>query len=749
MKKTMISLMIILIGISTMYGDVRGLTTKSLFNGNERAVGAAPTGTPEIAEPNRIEYPFDRDEWETSDSMRVDLYLRAGTDHGMKFLHGDGSVMMLSQMGELEAIALEAIEIAPDWLEPPLRNVFSLMSPLNQERWAQLILGAQDPFIDEIAFCVAHTSVVYLESDYASPELFAENAELIYQIDQDLDYVEVIDYGTSVSDPDYYSTTQYQKAGPDDNRITIEVPRDIYYWYIVHPKITDDIPAYIDPTIQESNTTHINNIADPPDGVFWRDFLFYHADDGYPQLSEALSQVTNMVSDDGMQVDAIHAIQQWIQDVMDFTSGSERPHQPVRIYRKHMGRCGEHADITSAAARAALVPCTSVLSMSTDHTWNEFWDEGWTQWEPVNSSIDDPLVYENGWGKVFGTVFEIRSDGFLTSVTDRYSEGLASLILTVYDADSNPIDGARIILAIENDGMKSDMVAYTDENGQHEFIVGEGRTYYARIQTALGDYPENPDEYTLLREDAANGGEYTFQIPIDGHMPVTYNSPVTPPQDDEDDYRMVISFETSHQVLSGAVTWDDIDEVGERPIFFKEIEDRGTINCFTTTSDFYLFYQLGVPFESFYDFNDVIEGETLFDVPGTRDWCMFLDNRHRLNNAQLINGCMLFFVNSTGVGEESADSAPVFALAQNHPNPFNPETNIVFSIPREVPVRLDVFNIRGQKVCTLIDDVMKAGDHRITWQGEDSSGKQLGSGVYLYKLSTPDMTDVKKMIMLK
>ncbi len=749
MKRSVIWMMILIVGFTTMNAEPRGLTNKPLLDGSERAGSAAQTGTPQVSEPNHVEYPVDRGAWEISDSIRVDLYMRAGAYHGLKYRNSDGNAIVLSELGDLDDLAIQAIEKAPNWLTPPLRNVFSLMSPLNQQRWAQIIVDAQDPYIDEIAFCVAHTSVVYLESEYSYPQLFVENAELIYAIDEDLGYVEVVDYGTSATDDDYYSTTQYQKIDADGNTLTVEVPRDIYYWYLVHPKITDDIPTYVDPTIQESNTTHINNIADPPDGVFWRDFLYHDADDTYPRLSEALQAADAMIADDEEHTDVVHVVQQWILDVMDFTSDNERPHQPVRIYRKHIGRCGEHADITAAASRTALLPCTSILSMSTDHTWNEFWDENWVQWEPVNGYIDNPLVYENGWGKVFGTVFEIRSDGFLTSVTDRYSEGTCSLLLSVFDSIGNPIDGARIILAIENSGLVSDMVAFTDENGQHEFIVGEGRTYYAKIQTSLGDYPEEEDEYTLLQENTVDGGEYTFQIPISGDMPVTNNYSTAAPDDTTEDYRMMVSFETSSQVLSGIVTWDDIDEVGERPIFFKETDAQGTINCFTTTSDNFLFYQLGINFESFYDFVDVTEGEAMFNIPATNDWCMFLDNHHRLNNAQLINGYMNYYVYNTGVDDELTDMPPIFALEQNHPNPFNPETNIAFSIPQDAPVKLEVFNILGQKVCTLADGVMKAGDHKVTWQGRDSEGKQLGSGVYLYKLTTPGKTDVKKMLMLK
>jgi len=99
-------------------------------------------------------------------------------------------------------------------------------------------------------------------------------------------------------------------------------------------------------------------------GVFLAEFSFFnYADAGYPLLRDCLANTTVTWDITGNTTnDAIHTIQNWINDSMDFTSNAERPHQPVRIYRKHIGRCGEYADITAAACRSALIPCTSIFS---------------------------------------------------------------------------------------------------------------------------------------------------------------------------------------------------------------------------------------------------------------------------------------------------------------------------------------------------------------------------------------------------
>ncbi len=93
---------------------------------------------------------------------------------------------------------------------------------------------------------------------------------------------------------------------------------------------------------------------------------------------------------------------------------------------------------------------------------------------------------------------------------------------------------------------------------------------------------------------------------------------------------------------------------------------------------------------------------------------------------------------------------PKFAqLQQNYPNPFNPETNIAFSLPQKSQVEIVVYNVKGEKVKTLVKESMDAGNHQVTWYGKNDQNKSVGSGVYFYKIRTSDFTDVKKAILLK
>ena len=89
-----------------------------------------------------------------------------------------------------------------------------------------------------------------------------------------------------------------------------------------------------------------------------------------------------------------------------------------------------------------------------------------------------------------------------------------------------------------------------------------------------------------------------------------------------------------------------------------------------------------------------------------------------------------------------------FSLGQNYPNPFNPSTVIPYQLPTAGHVRLDVFNVLGQRLATLVDAERSAGAHTAQWDGTDASGRAVGAGVYIYRLSSGGMTESKRMVLV-
>ncbi len=91
----------------------------------------------------------------------------------------------------------------------------------------------------------------------------------------------------------------------------------------------------------------------------------------------------------------------------------------------------------------------------------------------------------------------------------------------------------------------------------------------------------------------------------------------------------------------------------------------------------------------------------------------------------------------------------VNALNGNYPNPFNPTTTISFSIKDSSPVSIEIFNLKGQKVKTLVDQPMTAGSHSVVWNGNDNNNQNVSSGVYYYRMTSGKYSATKKMVLMK
>jgi hypothetical protein len=87
--------------------------------------------------------------------------------------------------------------------------------------------------------------------------------------------------------------------------------------------------------------------------------------------------------------------------------------------------------------------------------------------------------------------------------------------------------------------------------------------------------------------------------------------------------------------------------------------------------------------------------------------------------------------------------------ASNFPNPFNPETTIEYSIPEAGQIEISIFNLRGQKVNTLVNTVMTKGSHSVVWDGTDSMGQSVTSGIYMYRIVTNNASITKKIVLMK
>ena len=90
-----------------------------------------------------------------------------------------------------------------------------------------------------------------------------------------------------------------------------------------------------------------------------------------------------------------------------------------------------------------------------------------------------------------------------------------------------------------------------------------------------------------------------------------------------------------------------------------------------------------------------------------------------------------------------------FALYQNYPNPFNPLTKIKYDLPRESRVIIQIFDLQGRKINTLVDGVKNAGRNMVTWDARNDNGESVSAGMYIYMIKAGEYIEKRKMVYLK
>ncbi len=142
--------------------------------------------------------------------------------------------------------------------------------------------------------------------------------------------------------------------------------------------------------------------------------------------------------------------------------------------------------------------------------------------------------------------------------------------------------------------------------------------------------------------------------------------------------------------------------------------------------------------------NDVIVGQTYWYKLVSVD----------MNGAQESFGPISVTVNSADLDRQAAGTIPAtFALYQNYPNPFNPSTSIRFDVPvshkDQGQVKLTIYDVQGRLVKTVFSGHITAGSYRYTWNGTNEQGRHVVSGVYIYRLETPEFQMSRKMMLVE
>ncbi len=148
---------------------------------------------------------------------------------------------------------------------------------------------------------------------------------------------------------------------------------------------------------------------------------------------------------------------------------------------------------------------------------------------------------------------------------------------------------------------------------------------------------------------------------------------------------------------------------------------------------------------------EVVTGSRSVSEP-ILNYQVFNEDEGEFEQGSIISGMQDYSMVKFTEFEEPSNNLPVIEKVQLHnnfPNPFNPETNVSFSIPAEQEVILTIYNLKGQKVKELVNGNFPAGKQSVVWEGKDENGKQVASGLYFYKLKTGKKEISKKMLLLK
>lgn len=142
--------------------------------------------------------------------------------------------------------------------------------------------------------------------------------------------------------------------------------------------------------------------------------------------------------------------------------------------------------------------------------------------------------------------------------------------------------------------------------------------------------------------------------------------------------------------------------------------------------------------------NGLLEGTLRIDsfqlthqIGGATEGAIYFDNL-RLSKKFMVN-----------IQDEENALPNNYVLHQNYPNPFNPNTTIVFSIPKSELVHLEIYDLLGRRVITLINEELPGGNHSIIWNGKNENGVPVSSGPYIYLMRTNKFVDKKRMLLLK
>jgi hypothetical protein len=268
------------------------------------------------------------------------------------------------------------------------------------------------------------------------------------------------------------------------------------------------------------------------------------------------------------------------------------------------------------------------MNSAEDHVWNEFWDQRWIHWD---GTVDNPMMYENGWGKTISSVWNTRGDAHIWSVSNKYTE-VCYYTATVLDADGMPADGVLVDVATENyynpDLLSTTTWGPTDYTGTVTIPLGDERNYWSSAESdTLGSDPLNGVTQIIENSVAGENYTHTFNLPLSASQLKV--SDIPPPGNLDEEFRMEINYEVVANIAKSENSY-----TGEEGDLFGP---SGNIDFFISDEINYNLYVGGLQFNGYNVDLKSTNGSVSFILPDENRHYVVLSNEFSQASCKIIN----------------------------------------------------------------------------------------------------------------
>jgi len=615
--------------------------------------------------------------------------------------------------------ALLAIEQSPAWLEDALRLKFSLLAAKRLDAgFAQLIIDAEHRLKDEVAFVIAHSSMQTLTDTRFSQdrEMIIRNAEMIYRYADSLRYVRLVEHGDPGS-RDRHTTTAYRIYDPStQDTIWSEIPRDIYYWHIVHPKM-DQEGVYVRDNFND-------NSGQRTYGYAWRDYIWNNPDPAHDYKPVNITTTKGTVASiqrfgelmrtptylwDRRKTylpfnrpfqpgqSALDVLGNWASRALPVDVVLPRAFQPNQILMKHNGMCNEDAFLVAGACRTALIPIVYAGCYGEDHVFGMIWDDGWHHFEFFRGGLAPSgnqfygitnMLDRGSYGWKISMVEGTRPDGYPLNLTRHYT-GVCDVELLVTDTLGNPMGGAMVQLyAPYGGGYRVCHRLFTGADGKLLFEAGEEKRYLINaFHPMFGWSPaDSTRAYYMTAANTVAGQKYTVTVPFP-NVRLTRPAPAVQPPSGTAAGAIRLRLRAK-DIRTGVNPHD-----GQRSRFHEQDSSGGALVSLTLLdADNYTAFKEGRAYTALSHTPSTAAGEWFLNVPMDRVYYALLSNEAAANIFTDIQAdCELLDEPISGVEETIAESG-----LEIWPNPAANSFRLNMSDATEG--RLSVYNALGVRV---------------------------------------------------